>query len=264
MAQRHPDEPSRRRVRAGRALPRLDQGDLGAYEGTVGDVVVPQGRRCGVTGVFAVLGKEECRGLGRTERLEVHGQERGVIETVDVPECVVELQAVEDPRSVAQAEDVVGEKVTVPIEHSPLFDAETEQRLAPREIAADQPFDLPGLVPGRTLGRQDVDLRETGLPPRRQGVPGPLFRDGGAPGAAECQAARCLATARRSSATGAPVRTRCDRRRSSGMRRITTSGSASCSPGVRSSPRPRYTSGANRRLSSISRSHTARRDDRVV
>ena len=159
----------------GRALAGLDQGDLGADERAVGDVVVPQGGRCRVAGVLAVLGEEERRGLRGAELFQVHGEEGGVVQAVDVAQAVVELQAVQDARAVVEAEDVLGEQVAVAVDHPPLLDAGVEQPLAAGEIAAHQPLDLRHAVGHGAVVGQRADLREAGFPARRQRVPGALL-----------------------------------------------------------------------------------------
>ena len=135
----------------------LDQRDLGPDERAVGDVVVPQGGRCRVAGVLAVLGEEERRGLRGAELFQVHGEEGGVVEAVDVAEAVVELQAVQDAGAVVEAEDVLGEQVAVAVDHPPLLDRVSNRLLAAGEIAAHQPLDLlhavgRGAVVGRARG----------------------------------------------------------------------------------------------------------------
>ena len=51
--------------------------------------------------------------VGPSQVLEVHGEEGDVGEDVPEPEAVVELEAVEHPGPVVQAEDVVGEQIRV-------------------------------------------------------------------------------------------------------------------------------------------------------
>ncbi len=76
-------------------------------------------------------------------------------------------------------------------------------------------------------------------------------------------AARTRAIARRHGPTSPPASTMVASRRSSGIRRMTTT----CSEGVPSGPStsatPRYTSGARRRFSATSRSHCSRRSSGV-
>ena len=51
-----------------------------------------------------------------TEPFQVHGQEGDVVEAVDVAQAVVELQAVQRPGPVVEAEDVVGDQVAVAVD----------------------------------------------------------------------------------------------------------------------------------------------------
>ncbi len=121
------DQPACGPLRAGRALVRLDERDLGTHERAIGDVVVTEGGRRRVAAVLAVRGEEECRRLRGTELFQVHGEEGGIVEAVDVAQPVVEIQTVEHAWAVVEAEDVVGEQVAVPVHHPPLFDAHVEQ-----------------------------------------------------------------------------------------------------------------------------------------
>jgi len=150
-------------LRARRALVGLDQGDLGAHERAERDVVVPQGGRCRGAGVLAVPGEEVRRGLRGAELLQVHGEEGGVVEAVDVAQVVVELQAVQDT-GVVEAEDVLGEQIAVTVPHPTLLDPRVEQALAPCQIAAHQPFHLRHPVRHETAIGQRADLLETGPP----------------------------------------------------------------------------------------------------
>ncbi len=132
--------------------------------------MVPQGRRSGVARVLAVGGEEGGRRLRRAELFQVHGEEGGVVQTVDVPQTVVELQAVQDAGSVVEAEDVLGEQVAVAVDHAPLLDPRIEQPLAPGEVAAHEPLDL-GHAVGHAVGHgalagQRADLGEARLPAR--------------------------------------------------------------------------------------------------
>ncbi len=177
MAQRRGDQSPRCRLRAASALSCLDQGDLGADERAVGDVVVTQGRRCGVTGVLAVLGEEERRGLRGTRLLQVHGEEGRVVETVDGAKAVVEFQTVQDAGAVVETEDVLGEQVAMAVDHPPLPNTRVEQFLAAGEIATHQALGLLHPVEQLAVLGQSPDLREARFPARGQRVPPALLVD---------------------------------------------------------------------------------------
>ena len=84
-----------------------------------------------------------CSGeLAGAEPFQVHGQERGVVEPVDPAQPVVELQAVQDPRPVLQAEDVLGQQVPVPVHDAATADPGIEQGRAPGEEPPGQPLHL--------------------------------------------------------------------------------------------------------------------------
>ena len=78
-------------------------------------MVAQPGRRR-VRGELGVAVQEGLGEAGVAEVFEVHGEERGVVEPVDVPEVVVEVQAVQQARTVVEAVDVVGEQVAVAVD----------------------------------------------------------------------------------------------------------------------------------------------------
>jgi hypothetical protein len=71
--------------------------------------VVPERRRGGVARELDIGVEEEARGLRGAEPLEMHREERDVIEPVEVAEAVVEVETVQQPRAVVETEDVVGQ-----------------------------------------------------------------------------------------------------------------------------------------------------------
>ena len=97
--------------------------DFRANHRAIGDVEVLQraGRR--VAGVPTVLVEEEVAEILSPQELEVHREERGVIDSVDVAQIVVELQAVKYRQSLRRTEDVVGQQVSVPVDDAALGDA---------------------------------------------------------------------------------------------------------------------------------------------
>ncbi|MFG1928836.1 hypothetical protein [Cryptosporangium sp. NPDC048952] len=52
-----------------------------------------------------------------TEAFQIHRQAGGVVDSIERPQIVVELQAVQSSGAVVQAEDVVGEQVAVAVAH---------------------------------------------------------------------------------------------------------------------------------------------------
>ena len=101
-----------------------------------------QRRRRRVAGVVRVGGHELFRQRRGTEPLQVHGQERGVVEPVQPAQPVIEVQAVQDPRPVVEAEDVIGEQVTVPVDDAAIPDPRIEQRRPPGQEPQGQPLRL--------------------------------------------------------------------------------------------------------------------------
>ncbi len=117
VAVRQPEEAARLGPRLGVALGGAEVGHLRPDERPVGDAVVEQ--RAGDHGAGVLLvGRHERVGVVRVaEPAEVHHQEGEVGHHVEVAQVVVELDAVEDPRSVVEAEDVVGAQVAVAVAH---------------------------------------------------------------------------------------------------------------------------------------------------
>ena len=117
-------------------------GDFRAHECPVRDVMVAQRGGGGVTGVLAVPVGEALGQVTGAEALQVHRQERGVVQPVDPAQPVVELQAVKDPGPVVQAEDVLGEQVPVPVYDAARADPRLKQGRAPGEEPPRKPLHL--------------------------------------------------------------------------------------------------------------------------
>ena len=77
--------------------------------------MVDQTGWAGIAGELDEAVDELAGQLGGTQTFQVHGQDGGVVDAVDRPEVVVELEAVEDAGAVAQAEDVLGEQIAVSV-----------------------------------------------------------------------------------------------------------------------------------------------------
>ena len=142
--------------------------------------MVGQGGGPGVVRVLAVGGEEVVGEVGTPEAFEVHGQEGHVGEAVAQPQRGVELEAVEHPGPVREAEDVVGQQVAVAVAGPALGHPAREQRRSPDEVALGEAVDgadvvgvedaghsqhLPGV--GRPAGSRGVAAR--GLVRRRAG-----------------------------------------------------------------------------------------------
>ena len=61
------------------------------------------------------------------QELEIHREEGGVVDAVDVAKFVVELQAVEQRRLAPDPENVVGEQIAVAVDDASFLDAAREQ-----------------------------------------------------------------------------------------------------------------------------------------
>ena len=106
-------------LRRGRVVGDAQARDLGADERPVRDVEVLERRRPAVAGAIPIAVEETAREIAAAEPLEIHREERDVGEHVAEAEPVVELEAVEDTRTVGEAEHVVGEEVAVPVADPP-------------------------------------------------------------------------------------------------------------------------------------------------
>ncbi|WP_309138505.1 hypothetical protein [Nocardia cyriacigeorgica] len=103
-----------------------DDIDLRADEGAIGDVVVEQRPRRSVRRSVKVVGQQPFAEVRVSEELEIHSQEGDIVDTVDVSELVVEVQAVEDPEAIRQGEDILGEEISVAVDDAALSDAAVE------------------------------------------------------------------------------------------------------------------------------------------
>ncbi len=130
---------------------------------------------CGVRGELRVAVQQPPGEVGGPEPFQVHRQERDVVEPVQSAQPVVELQAVEHPGTVVEAEDVTGQQVAVPVDDPPLGDAPVEQGRAPVEELQGALLDL--VQQGGREHTEAPHLRETVRPPRADGVPGGLGVD---------------------------------------------------------------------------------------
>src|SRR5262245_42333352 len=119
-------------------LVHADTVDLRPDHRAIGNVEIPQGLWSAVAGPPAVLIKEVVAETLSTEELQIHGQKCSVIEAVDIPQVIVELQTVEQLRPIGHAEDVVGEQICVTVDDTSLCDALGKQRTAARDELGGQ------------------------------------------------------------------------------------------------------------------------------
>ncbi len=129
------------------------------------------GERSGpvVGGSAPVLVEEQPAEVRTAQAFEVHGQEGHVRQHVPVPQPVVDLEAVQDPGTVVETEDVVGQEVAVPVASPALGDAPVEG-LAAGEVAARQTHHLGRHLLVEGVADEPLHLRRVGLPERRMGV----------------------------------------------------------------------------------------------
>jgi len=96
--------------------------------------------------------------------LQVHSQESGVIEPVEVAQPIVELQAVQHPRAIIRDEDVSSEQVAVAIDDAPGALPGGQQRRSPVEET---------YRPALEFGHQRVVQHGSGEPPQLLEAVGP-------------------------------------------------------------------------------------------
>ncbi len=147
---------------------REQAGDLGPDQRAVGDVPVLQGFGVALPGELPVGGQEPAGEVGPAEVLEVHGQEAGVVEHVTPAEPRVELDAVEDPRAVVEAEDVLREQVPMTVDDPALGHTVGEQRVSAVEIAQRLSADTVEQVAVEDPPRERRGLLEVGGPEHGQ------------------------------------------------------------------------------------------------
>lgn len=151
--------------RFGTTLPRADAVGLGAHHGPVGDVEVSQRFRRRIVGGASVVLEELRAEVAAPQEFQIHRQERGIVDAVDVAQSGVELQAVQQHRPVGLPEDVVGQQIGVAVDDAALGDPLGEQRLTPREEFADQPLDLIDDVAGQQGWSVTVQFGQVVAPP---------------------------------------------------------------------------------------------------
>ncbi len=139
-------------------------------------MVAQRGGR-GVVGEVGIPAGEAFRQLRVVAVVEVHDQAGDVVEAVEPAQPVVEVEAVEHPGSVVEAEDVVGEEIPVPVEDPVLGDPALEQRFASREEVAGAALDLGHQAVIEDVTPEGLDVVEVLLPPRADRVPAPLGGD---------------------------------------------------------------------------------------
>ena len=127
-------------------------------------------RGCQVTGELGVPASEPPGEIWGTEPLQVHGQARGVIEAVQPAQPVIEIQAVEDPRPVVQAVDVVGEQIAMPVHDAACAHSGLQQPAPPSQILADQAVDLAQSVRSQQAAGCRRGLRDVVLPPAEERI----------------------------------------------------------------------------------------------
>jgi hypothetical protein len=252
----------RRRGRVTLSVPHA--GDLGTDERAIGDVVIAQRGRGRIAGILGVPVQKQLAEPGRTQPFQVHREERDVIQPVQPASPVVELEAVQHPRSVVEHEDVVGEQVTVPVHDAARVHSGPEERGPAGEEVPGEPLDLGQRAGVEHPGVHGLDLGEAHLPAcgqRRYTALGVDLRTADGPGMERGDLPgqrRDVVVERR------PDRTSELSLRSSGIRRLTTSESPGAPSTSDMRATPRYASGARRRLSSTSRSQARCRSSGVL
>ena len=129
--------------------------------------------RGGIAGELGV-GVEEGRAqVGAAQPFQIHRQERDVVEDVDVAQVVVEVEAVQHPRPVGEAEHVVGDQVAVSVHHPPV-DAPPGEEISPTvHEPRCQPVDLVNEAVGEQRTPVPGEFRDVGPPTPRSAAAAP-------------------------------------------------------------------------------------------
>src|SRR5664280_24245 len=101
-----------------RTLRRPQACDTRPYVGAESGVVVDQGVGERIIRQPLVVDEESVGRTGMAQALDVHGQEGHVGTDIAMAQPVGELDAIEYPDAVVEAEDVLGLEVTMPIAHT--------------------------------------------------------------------------------------------------------------------------------------------------
>ena len=130
---------------------------------------MPQRCRRVISGEVQIARHEVLREISAAEELQIHRQEGGVVDDVDVAKPVVELQAVQQHRPVRQAEDVVGQQVGVTVDDAPAGDTPGEEHGAAGDEVIHQSSDIGdglrvqrAVAGGRVAGQLVEVLRPAG------------------------------------------------------------------------------------------------------
>ena len=100
---------------------------FGADRSAVRNVVVHERDREGMPGELGVRTRKLLTGFRGPEALQIHHQERHVVDDVNVTQAVVELDAIEDARAVVETVDVGGLQISVSIAREPCLNPACEQ-----------------------------------------------------------------------------------------------------------------------------------------
>ena len=127
-------------------------------------------------GELLVARHEGGRGGRPCQALQVHGEEGHVGEHVAAPQIVVERETVEDPGTVGQTEDVLGEQVAVAVADQATVDPLAKQVAATRDVPEGEladPFEVDGVDVPPGVGAHLVELgAPAGLDDLGRRVPG--------------------------------------------------------------------------------------------
>lgn len=123
-----------------------------------------RGRRF-VAGQRDVAGQEVVAEVFTPQEFQVHGQEGGVVDPVEMTQLVVEFEAVQQCRAAFDEEDVVGEQVAVAVNDVVLVDPAREQMPPAGDVLRGKTFDTVDDFPRHTGNRGElVQFLEVGPP----------------------------------------------------------------------------------------------------
>src|SRR5664280_3170392 len=161
----------------GRTLVRLQAGHFGPDVRTRCQVVMEEWLREPVVGKLLVAEEEPGSCFRVPQPLEIHGQEGDVGADVHVAQLIRELDAIENPNPVTEAEDVIGLKIPVSITYPTTCDTSSQQPLSTVHPAKGPPPDLDLVAVVEDRAHEAIGFDEVGLPIFPQRLDGRGVRD---------------------------------------------------------------------------------------
>jgi hypothetical protein len=123
----------------------------------------------GLARVLAIVGQKLSGEITATEMFEVHRQEAHVVDDVAPPQPVVELETIEDARTVVEAEHVVSKEVAVTVDDAATRDPLRQERTSAVNVPVGQASNVADQLSILHSEIQPVDLEQALLPQIMEG-----------------------------------------------------------------------------------------------